>query len=159
MGKQNQDVDELVKLEHLKIIQSQNKIAKVREGFEGGLYDMNEAKSKVNGYQEIIYKAEQDIKRLVGLTEAQGSKVNVKELKKELQRLAQENPDKVTFSEKRDIISKLGVRVYPSEDLKTMKIKCSLNAGNDGTRSPSNECRIIEFGSLRSQRQLKKEES
>ncbi len=151
MGKQNQDADKLVKLEQLKIFQSQNKIAKVRDGFEGGLYNMNEAKSKVNGCQTMIYKAEQEIKRLVGLTQAHGSKVNIEDLKKELQRLAQDNLDKVTFSEKRDIISKLGIRVYPSEDLKTMKIKCSLNAGNDRNIGSSNECRIIEFASLRSQ--------
>lgn len=85
------------------------------------------------------------------MTEDQGSKVNVEELKKELQRLAQENLDKVTFAERRDIISKLGIRVYPSEDLKTMKIKCSLNVGNDGNSRPSDGCVIIQFGSLRSQ--------
>ena len=80
----------------------------------------------------------------------QGLKVNVEQLKKELQRLAHENLEKATFAEKRDIINKLGIRVYPSEDLKTMKIRCSLNFS--ATETPrSDQCRIIEFASLRSQ--------
>ena len=61
---------------------------------KAAFYDINEAKSKVHGYQDAIYKAEQEIKRLVGVMEDKGSKVNVEELKKELQRLAQEHMDK-----------------------------------------------------------------
>jgi CRISPR/Cas system-associated exonuclease Cas4 (RecB family) len=119
----------VVKLEQQKILQSQNKITKVREGFEGGLYNLDVAKSKVNGYRDTIKKAEQDIERLIRLTGGQNSKIDVNELKEELERLAQVNLDKATFAEKRDIINKLGIRVYPSEDLKTMKIRCSLNFG------------------------------
>jgi hypothetical protein len=47
--KENHDVDKSVKIEQQKIIQLQNKITKIREGFEGGLYNLEEAKSKVNG--------------------------------------------------------------------------------------------------------------
>jgi hypothetical protein len=36
----------------------------VREGFEGGLYDLDEAKFKVNGYLEAIKKSEQEVKRI-----------------------------------------------------------------------------------------------
>ena len=76
--------------------------------------------------------------------------VNVQELKTELRRVANENLEKATFAEKRDIINKLGIRVYPSEDLKTMRIRCSLNFS--AIDPPSSDwCRIIEFGSLRSQ--------
>lgn len=151
MGKQNHDIDKLVKLEQQKILLCQTKMAKVREGFEGGLYNLNEAKSKVNGYQDTINRAEQEIKRLMGVTGGQNYKVNVEDLKEELERLAQENLDNATFTEKRDIISKLGTRVYPSEDLKTMKIRCSLNFRSDGNCQPSDRCAIIEFASLRSQ--------
>jgi hypothetical protein len=148
---ENHDVDKLVKLEQQKILQSQNKITKVREGFEGSLYNLDEAKSKVNGYRDTIKQAEQEIERLIRLTGGQNSKIDVNELKEELERLAQVNLDKATFAEKRDIINKLGIRVYPSEDLKTMKIRCSLNFGNDNNNQPSDRCAIIQFASLRSQ--------
>jgi hypothetical protein len=88
MENENHDVDKLVKLEQQKILQSQNKIAKVREGFEGGLYNLNEAKSKVNSYLEAINKAKQEIERLIRLAGGQDSKVDVEKLKKELERLA-----------------------------------------------------------------------
>lgn len=128
LEKQKHDIEKLLKLEQQKILQYQSKIDKVREGFEGGLYSLDEAKAKVAGYQNTINKAEQEIKRLIGMMGQQQSAVNIEELKKELQRLAQENLDKVTFTEKRDIINKLGIKVYPSEDLKTMKIRCSLTS-------------------------------
>ena len=149
--KQNHDIDKLVKLEQYKILLCQTKMAKVREGFEGGLYNLNEAKSKVDGYQNAINRGEQEIKRLMGVTGDQNSKVNVEDLKKELERLAQENLDNATFTEKRGIISKLGIRVYPSEDLKIMKIRCSLNFRGDGNCQSSDRCVIIEIASLRSQ--------
>ncbi len=65
--RENHDVDKLVNLEQQKVLQSQNKITKVREGFEGGLYNLDEAKSKVNGYRDTIKKAEQEIERLIRL--------------------------------------------------------------------------------------------
>ncbi len=149
--KENHDVDKLVRMEQQKVLQSQNKVTKVREGFEGGLYNLEEAKSKVNSYLEMINKSKQEIERLIRLAGGQNSKVDVEELGKELERLAQVNLDKATFTEKQDIVSKLGIRVYPSEDLKTMKIRCSLNFGNDGNTQPSDRCAIIQFASLRSQ--------
>jgi len=148
--KQNHDIDKLVKLERQKILQAQTKMAKVREGFEGGLYSLDEAKSKVNGYRDTIDKVEQEIERLTGIGNHH-NKLDLEELQKELEGLAQENLDKATFTEKLDIINKLGIRVYPSEDLKTMKIRCSLNFRNDGNGQPSDGCVIIQFASLRSQ--------
>jgi len=74
----------MVKLEQQKILLCQTKMAKVREGFEGGLYNLNEARSKVDDYQDPINRAEQKTKRLAGVTWGQNSKVNVEDLKKEL---------------------------------------------------------------------------
>lgn len=142
------DVEKLVKLEQQKITLSQTKIGKVREGYEGGLYNLEDAKSKVNHHQGTMDKAQKEIERLLALN-GKSAKVNVEELKKELERLSQENLDKATFTEKRDIINKLGIRVYPSEDLKSMKIRSTLNLRGNG--HSQKECVILELGSLRSQ--------
>ena len=146
--KQGQDISKLVKLEQQKMLQTQTRINRVREGFEGGLYNLEEAKSKLNHYQNTADKAQKEIDRLLALNGKTG-KINVAELEKELERLSQENLDKATFAEKRDIIGKLGMRVYPSEDLKSVKIKLSLNPGGGG--NGQKECVIVEFASLRSQ--------
>jgi hypothetical protein len=152
--KENHDVDKSIKMEQQKILQYQNKITKIREGFEGGLYNLEESKSKVNSILETIKNTEAEISRLVRLSGGQKNQINVDEFKKKLEKIAQINLDKATFSEKRDIICKLGIKVYPSEDLKTMKIRCSLNFDNDTDAFPSDQCAIIQFASLRSQRQI-----
>jgi hypothetical protein len=151
LEKQNRDIEKLVKLERQKILQAQTKITKVREGFEGGLYNLEEAKSRVDGYLSLVAKAQQEIKRLNELAGEGKPAVNIDKLRKELEGLSKENLDKATFAEKRDIIIKLGIRIYPSEDLKTVKIRCSLGFRNDGNGEPSDRCGIIQMASLRSQ--------
>ena len=59
--RQNEDVEKLIKLERFKIVQNQTKVARVREGLEGRLYDLNEAKTKVSGFQKAINKSEREI--------------------------------------------------------------------------------------------------
>lgn len=48
-------------------------------------------------------------------------------LRQELKALAERNLDEATFDEKREVISKLDIKIYPLEDLKTMRIKCGVN--------------------------------
>ena len=78
-GKQHHDVDKLLKFEQQKIPQSRNKITKIREGFESGLYDLNDAKSKVNGYMETVNKAEREIKRLTEVAGGQHTGIDPEE--------------------------------------------------------------------------------
>ena len=47
----------------------------------------------------------------------------------ELKTLGYKNRHIATFEEKPDIISKLGVKVYPAEDLKSIKIARQLSLG------------------------------
>ncbi|MBI2846262.1 MAG: recombinase family protein [Chloroflexi bacterium] len=147
--KQSQGIEKLAKLERLKIVQAQTKIEKVREGFEGGLYGLDEAKSRIKAFQETIEKSERETGRLAGLASGRIPAVNIDVLRKQLKVIAEENLSKANFAEKKDIISKLGVRVYPSEDLKAMRIRCSLDFSNVDP-SPFG-CGIIQFASLRSQ--------
>ena len=48
-------------------------------------------------------------------------------MRKELTALRDRNLDEATFEEKLDIVSKSGIKVYPSEDLKSMRVLCQLN--------------------------------
>ena len=106
---------------------------------------MEEAKAKVKDYQETVGKVEKEIKRLTGLARYQDSNVDIEGAREELRKLAAVNLDQATFIEKYEVISKLGIKVYPSEDLKTMKIRCSLNF--DSGDQLSGKCAIIQFGS------------
>jgi len=56
-----------------------------------------------------------------------------------------------TFEEKRDILNKLDIMVFPSEDLKTMRIKCSLKLTVEDDNKGSvgeDRCGIVMFGLL-----------
>lgn len=109
------------------------------------LLDWNQ--QELRRYLSLVAKAQQEIKRLNRLAGEGNPAVNVNELRKELEGLAQENLDKATFAEKRDIIIKLGIRVYPSEDLKAVKIRCSPGFRNDGYGEPFDRCGIIQIAS------------
>ena len=54
----------------------------------------------------------------------------------------------LTFEDKREITTKLGIKVYPSEDLKTIKVRCglSLNTPDNGGMHETSGCRIVTFG-------------
>jgi len=62
--------------------------------------------------------------------------------------LAERNLDGATFEDRRDVISKLDLRVYPSEDLKTMRPKCGLNFTCDDKANDSGgvQCGKIIYG-------------
>ncbi len=53
--------------------------------------------------------------------------VNLEAMNEELKVLRDRNLDEATFEERLDVICKLGIKVYPSEDLKSMRVVCQLN--------------------------------
>jgi hypothetical protein len=73
--------------------------------------------------------------------------VNVEEVRKELKRLAEANLNGATFKERLDLINKLNLKVYPSEDLKTMRIKCSILPQYEDKAEHQKECQIVLSGS------------
>jgi hypothetical protein len=117
----------LLDMEKGKITQIKAKIARVQEGFEAGLYSINEAKTRVVGYQKALARADEEIKRLSQLSSGGFKTGDVDNLRQELRTLAEKNLDGASFEEKRNVIDKLDIRIYPSEDLKTMRVKCGVN--------------------------------
>ena len=53
-----------------------------------------------------------------------------------LEALRDANLEDATFAEKRDIIAELGIRVYPSEDGKVVRIVSRLNSSAESKLSP-----------------------
>ena len=52
---------------------------------------------------------------------------DIENLQRDLKALAEKKLDGATYEEKQNVISKLNVRIYPSEDLKIMRVKCGVN--------------------------------
>ncbi len=126
-GSQDDNTDKLIRLQEYKLSQTKAKIEKVREGFEGGIYNIGEVRKRISDYQVIIARAEKEILRLQKTRGATRSKVDNESLRQELKFLRDKNLEQATFEDKLDIITKLGIKVHPSEDLKSMKVACQLN--------------------------------
>ena len=50
--------------------------------------------------------------------------------------LRDRNLDEAMFQQGAELVARLGVRVYPSEDLRTMRVKCGLSV-DDGLNDPN----------------------
>lgn len=85
-------------------------------------------------------------------------------MREELKALRDRNLDAATFKEKLDIVSRLGTKVYRSEDLKSMRVLCEPNLDRvhgdtgsgeieskemqaTGESDSAIECRKVTFGS------------
>jgi hypothetical protein len=159
---QDENAAKLIRLQQFKISQAEARIAKVKEGFDGGIHTLDEAKERISKHQADIEKAQKEIKRRQEDTKAMTSSADIKAIRDELKALRDRNLDEATFEDKLDIISKLGIKVYPSEDLKSMRVACQLNLEQvqpdrqsvdlvksqaSGERETAIECRKVLFGS------------
>lgn len=140
---QDENIEKLKRLEQFKISQARARVAKVQEGFEAQIYTVEEAKRRIIDYQAAMAKAESEIQRLQARPGALTSgRANIEAMRKELKRLRDESLNEATFEEKLDIVSKLGIEVYPSDDLKSMRVLCLLNlerAQSDAPKDKTNE--------------------
>jgi site-specific DNA recombinase len=136
----------LLHIEISKIGQIKSRIAKVQEGFEAGIYGVEEAKIKIADHQNSLVMAEKEIDRLSRISKRGLSSGNVDTLRKGLKDLARKNMDKADFEERLDIITKLDVKVYPSEDLRTMRVRCGLNITRVDVDDSATQCGKIIFG-------------
>ena len=147
---QDENMAKLLKLHRYKISQAQSKIARVQEGFEGGIYSLDEAKQRIAECEVAIAKAEQEAKRLqTGMNRSDAGAADIEAVKHQLKAFRERNLEDASFEDKLDMIAKLGIRVYPSEDLKTMRVTCGLNLQfeDDGEDESAVECRKVMFGS------------
>ncbi len=142
------NLNKLIKLEQHRILQAQTKITKIQEGFEAGLYTIEEAKSRIANCQKTIAEAERETSRSEHQMSGNSAVIDVDALRQELKSLGEKNLDEATFEDRRDILNKLDIRVYPSEDLKTVKVKCglSLDIEDKDEIADVDGCRIVVSG-------------
>ena len=104
------------------------KISKVREGFEADIYTLEEAKRRISILQDVVTRAEKELLRLQATAQSPAlQSANLRVIVEGLSALRSRNLDEATFDEKLEVVSNMGIKVYPSEDLKSMKVHCELN--------------------------------
>jgi site-specific DNA recombinase len=144
---QSTDLEKLVKLEQLKISQARIRISKVQEGWEKGFYTPEEVEIKLTEHREAISRAESDISRLHEQMSNRGLSIFEAELlRQELKELRDRNLRESTFEEKADLIAKLGIRILPSEDLKSRRISCQWNLSKENEEREQAGFTKVTFG-------------
>ncbi len=123
-----EDVERLVRLEHVKIGQTRIRIGKVQDGWEKDFYTHEEVTSKIAEHREAITRAESEIRRLQNqMADRNLDADQSRLLRQELEALRDRNLKESSFEDRMDLVAKLGLKVLPSEDLKTRKISCQMN--------------------------------
>ena len=143
--RRDENLDKLIRLQQVKIKQAEDKIRKVVEGFDGGLYNLEEAKTKKTSYQRVIELAAKEINGLQAKISPQGlNPKDMEALRQELKALRERNLQQASFEEKQDLIALLGIKVYPTEDLKSRRIVCRLNPRKEtGTGEQNSIAKVI----------------
>ncbi len=95
-----------------------------------------------------VAEAERETSRIRYQMNGNSTVIDVNALRRKLKILVEKNLDEATFEDKRDTMNKLDIRAYPSEDLKTAKIKCglSLDIEDKNEIADVDGCRIVVSG-------------
>jgi hypothetical protein len=142
------DLEKLIRMEQLKMSQAKLRVNKVQEGWEKGFYTPEEVQAKLAERRQAVARAEAEIERLEKQMANKGlSTLEAELLRRELKALRDRNLTQSPFEEKADLVAKLGIKVLPSEDLKSRKILCRLNLTNvDDEKEQSGFAKVM-FGS------------
>jgi hypothetical protein len=128
-GESTNELQRRIRLEQQKIERIQYKIRRIQDGYEADppVYTTGEVKEKMEVYRDLISHAETEIHRLHDIM---GQKAISRQTKEEalqiLESIRDTNLENASFDEKRNLIAKLGIKVYPSEDGKIVRISSTL---------------------------------
>ena len=128
-GENIEELQKRIRVEQQKTERSQYKIRRIQEGYEADppVYTADEVKEKIGIYRNLISRAEAEIHRLHEIVEQKAiTKQTKEEALRILESLRDTNLEKASFDEKRDLVAKLGIKVYPSEDGKIVRISSTL---------------------------------
>jgi len=146
---QDEGVDKLIRLQEFKIRQAERRIHRVEEGFDGGLYTLEDAKRRKADHHDTIEKAKREIACLKAQAKARGfNPSDAEALRQELKTLRERNLKEASFEEKSDLVAMLGTKVYPFEDLKSRRIACRLNLTRISSEREQSDSAKVVFGDL-----------
>ena len=122
-----------------KVDRLQTKIRRVQDGYEADppVYTAAEAEARIASYRHMVTTEKAEIICLRQLMDQQLlNKETAQAARQALESIRDTNLENATFGEKQNIISKLGVKVYPSEDGKIVRILSRLNPDAEFQVSP-----------------------
>ena len=128
-GRRTDELTKRVKSLRQKIDQAEAKIRRIHEGYEAEppVYTAKEAEERIRAFRDLIARMETEQQRLQTLLEQEviGQKT-IDLVRHRLEEVRDENLEKASFSDKQELIARLGIVVYPSEDHRTVRIASKL---------------------------------
>ena len=99
---------------------------------------------RVKELRQLIANAGQEIENINAMYKSEN--FNLDSLRQELLSLRLQNLEEASFEEKAELIARLGVKVFPAEDLMTRRICCRLNSSNTQKGGGENGLTKVTFG-------------
>ena len=130
MVRSDDGIQKRIRLEQFRIREVERKIVKIQDDqlTDSPIFTKKEAMGKIEELRKVIEKAKNEIARLHSIAQvAKQSQETVEATKKVLERLRDINLKSMTFREKAELVAKMGIKIYPSEDLTYVRIFCGLN--------------------------------
>ena len=93
------------------------------------MYTLDEAQKPITDERELLTKAEEEARRLETEADIAHGSDGVDELRKQLEVLRDQNLDQATFTDRPELPSRMGLKVYPAEDLRSVRVECQLGTG------------------------------
>jgi DNA invertase Pin-like site-specific DNA recombinase len=131
-----QDNRRLMQIEEHKIHQARQRLSKIQDGWENGLYTAEETKRKLTEMRARLALAEQEINTLS--SHYTSHDIDTVALRTELMVLRHNSIKNASFEDRLELVSRLGIKIEPAEDLKSRRIKCCLNPQDLGLKGGDN---------------------
>jgi site-specific DNA recombinase len=110
--------------------EAERKISNIQDDFFAvePVISQAEAVEKITALRAAVEKADKEIARLQSIFQvARQSQEKVAAAKKALEKLRDMNLKTATLQQKAELVARLGIKIYPSEDLTCMRMYCGLN--------------------------------
>lgn len=130
MGKDDDGIRKRIRLEQFHIREAERKIAKIQDDqlADTPVFTRQEAAGKVEELRQVIERANSEIARLYSIAQmAKQSQETLETTKIALEKPREANLESAPFNEKAELVAKLGINIYPCEDLTNIRIFCGLN--------------------------------
>jgi hypothetical protein len=129
----------LIEVEEKKLAQLQAKIIRIQTGYEEGIFSAEQARNRINVCQHGLTLTQAEITKLEHQAgkSITGSVIDC--FRKELESLRDGNLKTASFEDKLRLLRLLNIRVYPSEDLKTVRIKTGFDVDSRDIASGNNQ--------------------
>ena len=130
IGKDDGGIQKRIRLELFHKKEAERKISRIQDDLlnDESIFSKKEAADKIEELRAIIQKSDTEIARLQSIAQvAKQSEEKVEATKKALEKLRDMNLQIATFQQKAELLARLGIKIYPSEDLTYMRMYCGLN--------------------------------